>query len=133
MESVAAAGVIIVNEAGEILLVRRGHEPQLGRWSVPGGRVEPGETRAEAAVREAREETGLEVRIERIALQLKLPTADGREFDVHDFIATVIGGELRPGDDAADVRWFSPDELDQVPLTTNLRGYLREAGVLGPA
>ncbi|MGI5950879.1 MAG: NUDIX hydrolase [Brooklawnia sp.] len=131
MDTVLAAGVIITNQAGQILLVRRANEPQRGRWTVPGGRVEPGETLRQAAVREAREETGLDVRIEREALNVRLPTADGREFDVHDFVATVIGGTLTPGDDAADARWFDPDELTSIPLTKNLLGYLRQAGITG--
>lgn len=124
-----AAGVIIVNEDDKILLVQRGHEPQVGRWSLPSGRAEPGESAAEAAVREAREETGLEVEIVREALHVRLPTGDGDEFDVHDFIATVVGGTLQRGDDAADVRWFDLAELADWPLTTGLIDYLRQAGL----
>lgn len=129
MEVVPAAGVIIISDDGQILLVRRGHQPQMGRWTVPGGRLEPGETHEQAAAREAFEETGLRVRIEREALRVRLPAGEGREFEVRDFIATVTGGALVPGDDAADARWFTPEELDQVELTTNLLGYLRDAGV----
>lgn len=96
---------------------------------MPGGRLEPGETPEQAAVREALEETGLHVRIEREALRVRLPAGTGREFDVHDFVASVVGGSLAPGDDADDARWFHPDELDSVALTNNLLGYLRDAGV----
>jgi acetyl-CoA carboxylase carboxyl transferase subunit beta len=126
---VPAAGVIIINERRQILLVQRGHEPQRGRWTLPAGRVEPGESPAQAAVREAFEETGLRVRIQREVLNVRLPTGDGREFDVHDFLASVIGGELVAGDDADDVRWFSQDELSDLPLTENLLGFLEEAGL----
>ena len=129
MQVIPAAGVIIVNDEDQILLVQRGHHPQIGRWTVPGGRLEPGETPEQAAVREALEETGLHVRLEREALRVRLPAGADREFDVRDFVATVVGGSLTPGDDADDARWFNPDQLDTVELTANLLGYLRDAGV----
>jgi acetyl-CoA carboxylase carboxyl transferase subunit beta len=125
---ILGAGVVIVAD-GAILLVQRGHEPQLGRWSVPGGRVEAGETLEEAAAREAYEETGLEVRIGAELWSLTIPDGD-RTFEVHDFAATVTGGMLRAGDDAADVRWIRFDELDQWPLTEDLLGYLTRGGIL---
>jgi acetyl-CoA carboxylase carboxyl transferase subunit beta len=125
---ILGASAVIVAD-GAILLVQRGHEPQLGRWSVPGGRVEPGETLAEAAAREAYEETGLEVRIGAELWSLTIPDGD-RSFEVHDFAATVTGGKLRAGDDAADVRWIPLDDLDQWPLTEDLLGYLTRGGIL---
>lgn len=130
MNPILAAGVIILDEDGRILLVQRGHEPQTGRWAVPGGHAEPGESLIETAIREAREETGLEVRIEQEVLNVRLPTGDGREFEVHDFTATVIGGSLVPGDDARDAQWFSPHELVDLPLATNLLGHLQDAGIV---
>lgn len=125
---ILGASVVIVDN-GAILLVRRGHEPQLGRWSVPGGRVEQGETLAEAAQREAYEETGLEVRVGDELWSLTIADGD-RMFEVHDFAATVTGGTLRAGDDAADVRWIPFDELDQWPLTDGLMGYLTRGGIV---
>ena len=125
---ILGASAVIVAD-GAILLVQRGHEPQLGRWSVPGGRVEPGETLAEAAAREAYEETGLEVRIGAELWDLTITDGDAT-FEVHDFAATVTGGTLRAGDDAADVRWIPFDELDQWPLTEDLLGYLTRGGIL---
>lgn len=127
-DPILGASAVIVAD-GAILLVQRGHEPQLGRWSVPGGRVEPGETFAEAAAREAYEETGLEVRIGAELWDLTITDGD-RTFEVHDFAATVTGGSLRAGDDAADVRWIPLDELDQWPLTEDLLGYLTRGGVI---
>jgi 8-oxo-dGTP diphosphatase len=124
----AGAGVVIVDD-GAILLVQRGHEPQLGRWSVPGGRVEPGETLAEAAAREAYEETGLEVRIGAELWSLLIPAGDVT-YEVHDFEATVTGGTLRAGDDAADVSWIPFSELDRLPLTDDLLGYLTRGGII---
>lgn len=130
MDPIPAAGVIIFNESGQILLVRRGHSPQQGRWSVPGGHLEPGESAADAAIREALEETGLQVRIEREVLNVRIPAGGGRQFDVHDFAATVIGGSLTPGDDATDAGWFSPHELLDLPLVTNLLADLQDAGIV---
>ena len=125
---ILGASVVIVAD-GAILLVQRGHEPQLGRWSVPGGRVEPGETLRRAAAREAYEETGLEVRIGAELWSLTIPDGDVT-YEVHDFAATVTGGSLRAGDDAADVRWIPLDELDQWPLTEDLLGYLTRGGII---
>jgi acetyl-CoA carboxylase carboxyl transferase subunit beta len=127
-DPILGASVVIVAD-GAILLVQRGHEPQLGRWSVPGGRVEPGETLVEAAQREAYEETGLEVRIGAELWSLTIPDGD-RTFEVHDFAASVTGGTLRAGDDADDVRWVRFDELEDLPLTDGLMHYLRAGGIL---
>ena len=125
---ILGASVVIVAD-GAILLVQRGHEPQLGRWSVPGGRQEPGETLRQTAAREAYEETGLEVRIGEELWDLTITDGD-RTFEVHDFAATVTGGSLRAGDDAADVRWIPLDELYQWPLTEDLLGYLTRGGII---
>ena len=133
MEILPAASAVIVDDQGRILLVLRGHEPQRGRWSVPGGSAEPGETLEQAAAREALEETGLRVRIGRELWTVTLPTVDGRLYEVHDFAATVIDGTLTPGDDAADARWVTPAELDELPLTAGLKDYFVGAGIIPPA
>ena len=125
---ILGASAVIVAD-GAILLVQRGHEPQLGRWSVPGGRVEPGETLTEAARREAYEETGLEVRIGAELWDLTIPAGDVT-YEVHDFAATVMSGTLRAGDDAADVRWVPFSDLDLLPLTDGLLGYLTRGGII---
>nr|WP_291500243.1 NUDIX domain-containing protein [Actinomyces sp.] len=132
---VPAASAVIVNDLGQVLLVRRGREPQRGLWSVPGGHVERGETFQDAARREALEETGLRVRIGRELWRLTSPTGDGGLFDIRDFAATVVGGELRTGDDADALCWAGPEELASLPLTDDLDVYLRRAGiaVTGPA
>ncbi|MGA4670391.1 NUDIX hydrolase [Propionibacteriaceae bacterium Y1923] len=133
MERVAAAGAVITDNHGRVLLVLRGKPPQQGRWSVPGGSVEPGETPAMAAAREVLEETGLHIAVGRELWVIDLPGTGERVYEVHDFAATVTAGHLVPGDDAADARWFTPDELDSVPLTEGLVDYLVRAGVLGDA
>jgi acetyl-CoA carboxylase carboxyl transferase subunit beta len=132
MEVVLAASAVIADPDGRVLLVERGREPQRGRWSVPGGRVEPGETLESAAAREALEETGLHVEIGRELWTVRTPTGDGRDFEIHDFAATVVGGVLRHGDDADDARWFTPAELHAVPLTTHLVDHLRRASLVPP-
>ena len=122
---VRGAGAVIRDGEGRVLLIQRGHEPALGRWSLPGGRLEAGETSAEAVVREVREETGLEVEAGEL-----LATIDLGHFVVDDFAATIVGGELRAGDDAADVRWCTYDELLELPLTDGLVDWLRQMRVL---
>lgn len=129
MSTIRAASAIILDQQRRVLLVLRGQEPEKGRWSVPGGSCEPGESYADAAAREAFEETGLHVAIDRELWIVMIPAGDGRVFEVHDFAATVIGGELTPGDDAEDARWFYDAELDTIPVTHNLAEYLRRAGV----
>lgn len=130
MEIVPAASVVIVDGDGRVLLVKRGRAPQRGRWSVPGGRVEPGESFEAAAAREALEETGLEVAVGRELWAVRIPTGDGREFEVHDFAATVTGGGLRPGDDADDARWVPAGDLHAMRLTPHLVDHLRRAGIV---
>lgn len=111
-------GVAVVQE-GAILLVERGREPAKGQWAVPGGKVEFGETLREAAAREVREETGLEVEIgepvwvgERIEETIHIALID--------FLGTQTGGELVAGDDAADARWVDLDEAERYPLTSSM-------------
>lgn len=127
---VPAASAVVFDAQGRVLLVKRGKEPEKGRWSVPGGRVDPGETLAEAAAREAFEETGLRVEIVRELWVATVPTGDGRQFEIHDFLATADGDTLTPGDDADDARWVAPHELDSLPLTTGLADYLARAGLI---
>jgi acetyl-CoA carboxylase carboxyl transferase subunit beta len=125
---VLAAGAVVRDDVGRFLLVRRARDPEAGRWTLPGGRVEPGESPATAAAREVAEETGLEVAVGREWLVLERPAGPGTVFEIHDFVAEPLGGVLRAGDDAADAGWFSPDDLGRMPLTTGLLGHLRTAG-----
>lgn len=129
-ERVAAAGAVVRDERGRFLLVRRGTPPQQGRWTLPGGRVEPGESAAQACAREVVEETGIVVEVGREWLVLERPGTAGVTYEIHDFVAEPVGGTLRAGDDAADVGWFSPDEMAALPLTTDLLGHLGRAGML---
>jgi len=129
---ILCVGAIVTDGRGRLLLIQRGHEPGKGLWSLPGGRVEPGETTAEALVREMEEETGLTVEPGRLIGQVDRPGRAGDVFDIRDYAATVTGGTLRAGDDAADARWVNPEELAVLPVTEGLIEILTEWGVLGP-
>jgi 8-oxo-dGTP diphosphatase len=112
-------------------LIRRGHDPGAGLWSLPGGRIEPGETDEQAVVREIREETGLIVVCDRLVGSVERPGLDGAVVDIRDYAAIITGGELAAGDDAADARWVSPADLASLPVTGGLVEALTAWGVLG--
>jgi len=126
---IPCVGAVIRDTAGRLLLIKRGHEPGAGLWSLPGGRIEPGETDQQAVAREIMEETGLAVEIRRLLGRVELPGPDGVVIDVADYLAVVTGGQLAAGDDAADARWVTAAELDGLPLTSGLAGYLAAWGV----
>lgn len=114
-------GAIIV-DAGRVLLCRRGKQPYLGYWSIPGGAVETGEPIIEALRREVREETGLEIAIIQLAevFERITPDAEGRteyHYVLIDYLCRVESGTLVAGDDAAEVRWFARAELASLEMT----------------
>lgn len=126
---IPSAGAVVIDETGRVLLVRRGREPSKGLWSVPGGKVEPGETPAQAAAREVTEETGYTVAVGDWLWTFTVDAGPGAVFRIHDFAATVTGGSLRAADDAEQVAWFTPDELVDLPVTDGLLDHLERAGV----
>ena len=126
---IPCVGAVIKDPAGRLLLIKRGHEPGAGLWSLPGGRIEPGETHQQALAREVLEETNLRVECRHLLGTAELPGADGTVIDVSDYLAVVTGGELAAGDDAADARWVAAADLDSLPLTSGLTGYLSAWGV----
>ncbi|WP_182875871.1 NUDIX hydrolase [Microbispora sp. H10670] len=130
---VRCVGAIITDPDGRLLLVRRGRPPGEGLWSLPGGRVEPGETDEQAVRRELREETGLDVAVVRLAGTVLRPGPGGVTYEIHDYVATPSGtasGTPVAGDDAADARWWAPADLAGLPLTDGLADALAEWGVV---
>lgn len=96
----------------------------MGLWSLPGGSVEDGETLTQAATREVKEETGLDIVTGVEVWRVQVELAEGRYYDVHALQGSVIGGLLESGDDAADARWLRLDELEGVALTPHLLQFL---------
>lgn len=122
---VACAGAVVRDATGRILVVRRKNPPAAGRWSLPGGRIESGETPRQAAAREVREETGLVVEVGGELAHVQIGV-----FDIRDFAATVTGGTLAAGDDALDARWVSAPELRELPTPDGLVEELVRMGVV---
>jgi 8-oxo-dGTP diphosphatase len=118
-------GAIIIDidrdRGSRVVLVKRGHPPIQGQWSIPGGVLEVGEMVREGAVREAREETGLVVEPGELlgVFDRVLRHADGRvqyHYVLIDFLCRPVGGELCAASDAAEVRWFTREELAALNL-----------------
>lgn len=119
--TVRCAGAIVFDGAGRLLLVRRHNEPSRGLWCEPSGRCEDGETASQACVREAREETGLEVRVTRRVGHVVV----GR-YLIEDFHCEVVGGVAVAGDDADELRWVTRAELAELPLVDDLERILTD-------
>jgi len=105
---VPCVGVVCLRGA-EVLLIKRGKEPRLGQWSIPGGRMEWGETVTDAALRELREETGVEAELLGLIEVLDHISEHGHAVLI-DFAARWTSGEPVSGDDAADARFFPLEE-----------------------
>ena len=111
----------IIAQDNQVILVKRGKEPSKGDWSIPGGLVDVGETLRAAVIREALEETGLEVEpTELVEVVERIFHDDLGRVQYHyilaDFLCHVRKGNLFAGSDALDAKWFGPDELPELNL-----------------
>lgn len=132
--TVECVGALVHDDEGRLLMIRRANEPDKGRWSLPGGRVEPGESDAEATVREVLEETGLGVEFGELVGSVELEGIHGAVAAVRDYRCRLAPGTdpaaAVAGDDADDVGWFTGPELRTLDCSPRLLDTLTEWGVL---
>ena len=124
---VPAVGVVCLR-GDSVLLIRRGTPPRLGEWSLPGGRIEPGERAVDAALRELREETGVEAEITGLidVVDGLFPEA-GRHYVLIDYAARWVSGEPVAGDDALEGRFVALDEIESLIELSETRRIIRLA------
>jgi len=123
-----AVGGLVFDADGRVLLVERAKPPGKGLWTVPGGRLERGETLAQAVAREIREETGLVAEVGPLVCVAER-IADDYHFVILDYLARVIGGTLAAGSDARAARFVDDAELARLPATDGLVDVLARARV----
>ena len=128
-----AVGVVCL-KGEEVLLIRRGTPPRVGEWSLPGGRIEPGERLADAALRELREETGVAAELIGLidVVDGLFPEA-GRHYVLIDYAALWTGGEPTAGDDAAEAAFFPLDEALRRVNWSETRRIIRQAHAMAAA
>jgi mutator protein MutT len=126
---VVGVGAVVVRD-GKALIVKRAHEPRKGEWSLPGGRVELGESLEDAARREIKEETGLDVEIGPLVEVFdRVHRLDGRiryHFVIVDYLCVCREGDACAGDDAEDVAWVNAEELDAYGVNAHAAAVIRK-------
>ncbi len=125
---------VMIRDGDNYLLIKRAANPDRGLWSVPGGLVEVGERIQDAAIREALEETCLEVElVERLGVVDKIEyDEEGKvyyHFIIIQYLADMTGGEMCPMDDALEAQWVTLDQLKDFELTNSLRDFLVDIGM----
>ena len=123
-------GAIII-DGDRVLLVKRAHPPIQGQWSIPGGVLEVGEMVRDAAIREAREETGLIVEPgELLGVYDRILRDPEKRVQYHyvliDFLCRAVGGQLQAATDAAEVRWFTREELTALNLAEDTQDVIQK-------
>lgn len=128
---VPCVGAVVFDDDGRILLIRRGNPPAQGQWSLPGGRVEPGEGAEAAVLRELNEETGLYGSVDRHVGEVVRDAPDGSIYVISDYLVRVSGAAApRAGDDALDVGWYDVDALEALDTSPGLLDALRGWGLI---
>jgi ADP-ribose pyrophosphatase len=122
-------GAIIISD-GQILLEKRKNEPGKGKWSIPGGKVDLGETARQTVIREVKEETGLEVETPKLIDVVDNVTrdSDGKieyHFVIIDYFVKLKGGILKAADDADELQWVPLDDAEKYDLTKTFREFLK--------
>jgi len=123
-------GALILRD-GRLLLVRRGAQPGMGKWSIPGGLVELGETVQDAMVREVKEEVGFDVEVVKLTDVVDTITLDQNgqvqyHFVIVNFLARVVGGELKVATDILEARWAPVEEVENYDLTESFRAFFKK-------
>jgi ADP-ribose pyrophosphatase YjhB (NUDIX family) len=127
-------GAVVLHQR-RVLLVRRGGQPSMGKWTLPGGLVELGETTAEAIRRELQEECGLDVRLGGIAGVVDRVVRDGGgrvryHYILVDYLAFADSEAIRAGSDAAEARWVDVEQVAGLDITDGLMDMIQRAVVL---
>ncbi|MER7249659.1 NUDIX domain-containing protein [Kribbella sp. NPDC000426] len=130
MERVDCVGALVYDEERRLLVVKRAHDPGRGLWSIPGGRVEPGEDDPTAVAREVAEETGLTVEVGDLVGEVERPGPHGTLYVIRDYEATAVGGTLTAGDDATDARYVTRSEFLALSTTVLLVSTLEQWNAL---
>ena len=125
---------VLIQKGDEYLLIKRAANPDKGLWSVPGGLIDVGERAADAAQREALEETGLVVEMgERLGVVDKIEYDEAGEVFYHfiiiQYLATPVSGVLTPMDDALDAVWVTKEQLKDYDITKSLKDFLQDIGL----
>ena len=128
-----AVGAVVIDHH-KILLVKRKKDPGKGLWAIPGGSVKLGETLQKAAEGEIREETGLIVKAKDPIYTFDVIERENRKIRFHyvivDLMADLMGGKLRPSDDALDARWFRAQEIQEFEVSERTRDFLEKFGFI---
>jgi len=131
-QPIVGVGAVITQD-GKLVLVKRGVEPGKDRWSIPGGVVELGEGVRDAAIREAREECGLDIElvsdVPMDAMDSMVMGEKGRlqyHYILLQFLARPKGGTLRPASDVTDVRWVPVEEVEKYELANSFRAFFKK-------